>query len=404
MNSGIIDLETITKDVQQVLEHSEACCYPEFKSVEFNAKKIIDTWYKQKKRFIDKWGGLIYECDKITITLEPEVKEKKVFEFADKVQSYYLNNELSDFIFANKNNFFDNLTNQDYTAFDYSNSQYHKINKGSKIIKSFKYFETDTNKLRRIQDEASTLVQQDKITGTLCFSVHPLDFLSLSENNANWRSCHALDGDYRAGNLSYMLDEPTFICYIKSDEEQVLPRFPENIKWNSKKWRVLLYLDPKEEVLFAGRQYPFATLEGLKYVNKFIKTQKIIPKHVDSLMWFLDQQSKWSDWYNDQLAGEFNYKNNDITELDKHIIIKQRIYPLEEIVNDQSHLHFNDLLYSNKYIKPYYMFRYTYSNWKGKFKIGAQVPCLICGNRNLDLPHFLECYKCREDYGIYEED
>ena len=28
------------------------------------------------------------------------------------------------------------------------------------------------------------------------------DYLSLSENAFNWRSCHALDGEYRAGNLS----------------------------------------------------------------------------------------------------------------------------------------------------------------------------------------------------------
>ena len=84
------------------------------------------------------------------------------------------------------------------------------------------------------------ILQEDKIEGTLCFSVHPLDFLSSSENTYNWRSCHSLDGEFCAGNLSYMADSATMICYLKSDKEEILPRFPEDIPWNNKKWRVFL--------------------------------------------------------------------------------------------------------------------------------------------------------------------
>ena len=40
--------------------------------------------------------------------------------------------------------------------------------------------------------------------GYLYLSIHPLDYLSISETNHGWRSCHALDGEYRNGNLSYL--------------------------------------------------------------------------------------------------------------------------------------------------------------------------------------------------------
>lgn len=84
------------------------------------------------------------------------------------------------------------------------------------------------------------LIQEDKVTGILCLSIHPLDYLSLSENTYNWRSCHALDGEYRAGNLSYMMDNTTVVCYLKGEDEAELPHFPAEVKWNSKKWRMLL--------------------------------------------------------------------------------------------------------------------------------------------------------------------
>ena len=71
--------------------------------------------------------------------------------------------------------------------------------------------------------------------------MHPLDYLSLSENTYNWRSCHSLDGEYRAGNLSYMMDKSTVICYLKSNDDVILSNFGPEVKWNSKKWRVLLY-------------------------------------------------------------------------------------------------------------------------------------------------------------------
>lgn len=137
-----------------------------------------------------------------------------------------------------------------------------------KIIRAFKYFCEDKEILNEIQSIASMMIQNDKVSGILCMSVHPLDFLSVSENAHNWRSCHALDGEYRAGNLNYMADNSTVICYLKSTHKAQLPNFPEDVKWNSKKWRMLLFFDNYYDTMMAGRQYPFTENSLLLYIKR----------------------------------------------------------------------------------------------------------------------------------------
>lgn len=56
-----------------------------------------------------------------------------------------------------------------------------------------------------------------------CLSIHPADFLNMS-NGSNWCSCHSMDGGgWRSGCLSYLLDSYSMILYTVSsnfDEEQ----------------------------------------------------------------------------------------------------------------------------------------------------------------------------------------
>ena len=160
-------------------------------------------------KFIDLFGGLIYEWPvPVEFTLDDTQKRSRVMEFVGVVSDSFNNPELADFIEANLDSFYENKV-----------STNDKMPKGMKLLKAFKYFEKNQTALRNIQDMASQIIQEDKIKGTLCFSVHPLDYLSSSENTYNWRSCHSLDGEYRAGNLSYMVDNSTFLIYLKGADD-----------------------------------------------------------------------------------------------------------------------------------------------------------------------------------------
>lgn len=253
-----------------------------------------------------------------------------------------------------------------------------------------------------IQNIASRIIQENKIEGHLCFSVHPLDFLSLSENQCNWRSCHALDGEYRGGDLSYMIDHSTFICYLKSSADCTPPNFP--IKWNNKKWRMLLFLSEDHNMLMAGRPYPFSSDE---------LTQIALDKLRE--IGFASEEAEYN-WYP-------HWSNERIGQIEKKYIFDDDYYPvggklipITELVKDNpSSLQFNDLIRSSCY-KPIYTFRkineslwfdngYGESNEQTtRFKIGGAVPCLRCGVDDIIIADTMQCVKCEIDYPISESD
>ena len=222
--------EKIKEDFDKVISYSQSIPEPK-------TDKLFELWEINKLPFRRMMGGLIYETEeKVCFEIGEKEKFNRVIEFATTVDFRWHYPELSDFIVSQQKGFFNNLTTEDFTS-----PEGIEIRKGTKIVKAFKHFVKDERCLTDIQNAASRIIQENKIEGKLCFSIHPLDYLSSSENTHNWRSCHALDGEYRAGNLSYMMDTSTIVCYIKSDEEENLPNFPKDIKWNSKKWRVLIF-------------------------------------------------------------------------------------------------------------------------------------------------------------------
>lgn len=306
------------------------------------------------------------------------------------VYSRWNNPHLSDFIEEQREGFFSNQVVKDYEAYDGK-----KIPKGMKLVKAFKFFESNQRALEDIQSAASMIIQEDKVEGKLCVSVHPLDFLSISENTHNWRSCHALDGDYRSGNLSYMVDESTVICYLKSEKDEKLPNFPSSVKWNSKKWRVLLFFSNDWNMIFAGRQYPFQTSTGLDFIKDKILVEVFKMGHL----------SNWTD----EKIKSFMVDPNIISVFKSpYLPIGNTVKQLSDIVvNMPGSLQFNDLLSSSCY-EPYYCSSYKehpfgFPELKTTddtiVKVGGQVNCCRCGHRHIQLSESFMCNDCEIAYG-----
>lgn len=212
------DFKALQNQVEEVIRTSQ-----HFQGLDMNIDELMNDWLRAKYRFIEKLNGkLIYEVEEpVAFHLNDDSKAQRLHEFADYVYIHYNNQFLSAFLYdLNVEDFYNNKTSKDY-QFPYS-----CVPKNTKVIKAFKYFIRDEELLKRIQYQASQIIQENCIHGKLCLSVHPLDFLSASENTHNWRSCHALDGEYRSGNLNYLMDSATVICYLKSAEPAHLPHFP----------------------------------------------------------------------------------------------------------------------------------------------------------------------------------
>lgn len=323
--------------------------------------------------------------------LDSQNRESHFNNFVNHINNVYHNEELVNFLTTNKEGFYDNIVNKEYEC---SNT---KIPKGMKLVKAFKFFEKDKEVLTTLQDQASQVIQQDKIEGTLCFSVHPLDFLSISTNTYYWRSCHALDGEYRAGNLSYMSDSSTIVCYLKGANDCWLPSFPEDVPWNSKKWRVLLYLSDNWDLIFASKQYPFSSETGLNIALEHLcAALKINPRSL----------GKWSRIY---ASEAFQKLDKPISLKTDYLPFRGRLYGLDEIIKEPDNsLHFNDLIRSSTYHRPYYAIKdnhwWSDCNQAPKVRIGNRVKCLCCENKDISGSEFMACNSCVEKYDLYCDD
>ena len=346
---------------------------------------LFNRWYEAKKYFIEHFGGLIWESpDTVAFPLDPRDRDNKIDHFVTgTVLCRYNNYDLAHFINDEKEGFFDNIVAKEYRTNDGT-----IIPKGMKMVKAFKYFEKDENNLDAIQTAASILIQENKVEGKFCISVHPLDFISCSENNYNWHSCHALDGEYRAGNLSYMVDSTTVICYLKGNENVILPNFPREVPWNNKKWRMWLYLADEHNALMAGRQYPFTIGGVLDYTRS----------KLFGLLSFGDW--RWSLWHHDIIRRyHFEDGTDETVDCNDILVMGGKFVSRYELVTDKSSLHYDDLLHSS-YYTPYYCWRKT-TKANIHFTIGGQVTCLACGSRNiLNHEHMVCDYcDCDDDYG-----
>lgn len=135
---------------------------------------------------------------------------------------------------------------------------------------------------------------QKKLSAILCLSIHPLDFMTMSDNDNHWSSCMNWTeedggGCYRIGTVEMMNSNNVVCAYLLPDKESKQSWFfgrynrdwygthyvedveegDEEWTWNNKMWRCLYYVE--KDILLSGKSYPyyqedlnFIVLETLK--------------------------------------------------------------------------------------------------------------------------------------------
>lgn len=376
---------------------------------------IFSEWAKNKAWFFDTVGDLIYEVpETVTFELDESSRKQKVDEFIEWIGSEY-NDDMYTFFKDNYEGILENKLKEPWGDFP----------RGMKLSKVLmQEFGISAEDVRQ---RLSMLIQSNKVSGKLCLSIHPLDYLSASENNHSWRSCHALDGEYRVGNVSYMMDNCTIMVYLKSIHEDVkLPNFPTEVPWNDKKWRCYLYVDRENHTVYAGRQYPFFSKEALNQIELLFY----------KMDYFLSQEEKNnilhavnnSFWFGNCLTWDEYKKAYEYTSIKFHhwgirgatkineeeyyfdstkIVVGQgsacKIVPLKNYVEtDHDACCFNDLLQSHTYA-PWIMryqdpIDYMPSLERDKkLHVGAGVKCICCGDYLTADSDIFICEYCRDE-------
>ena len=373
-----MELNEIVEQVKQVIQYSQNYRSDiELKGVE----PMINDWYEAKQYFINAFGGPIYEVPGVCTFELDEQTQTKNFERFVHAQSYkygyVIMHDWCQFMEYNgAQNFYSNVVGTEY---EYNGK---KIVKGMRLLRAFSYFINDETTLDNLQTEASVLIQENKVKGHLCFSVHPLDYLSSSETTLNWRSCHSLDGEYRSGNLSYMMDKSTIVCYLKTGKDVILPHFPDTVPWNNKKWRMLLFLADEHNAFYAGRQYPFTISNILNRLSDYLFP--LLKFNADN----------WSPWRNEYITS-VEYNDGTVVPLDaEYVCIKNHLYKRIELIhNGDNSLQYNDLLNSSIYKNPWYRWRDTTLR-SIHFTIGHQCNCPQCGLYPVKDSETMLCKNC----------
>lgn len=101
----------------------------------------------------------------------------------------------------------------------------------------------------------SQITNKRNLKGTLCLSIHPLDYMTMSDNNSNWSSCMSWTGEgcYRAGTVEMMNSPIVVVGYLKSEAFDY--KINNDFKWNSKRWRSLFIVD--DDIICSIKGYPY---------------------------------------------------------------------------------------------------------------------------------------------------
>lgn len=154
-----------------------------------------------------------------------------------------------------------------------------KIQKGCKplptIHKLLRAIDFSEEVYERFRIAHSQILNSTKVHGTLCLSIDPLDYITMSDNDSNWSSCMSWadhNGEYHGGTIEMMNSPDVLIAYIKSDE----PYYPcgNSYPFSNKKWRQLIIAH--KDILLGNRHYPFhceeAEQEALYWVKEIMET------------------------------------------------------------------------------------------------------------------------------------
>ena len=114
------------------------------------------------------------------------------------------------------------------------------------------------SEITKIQNAVSQIKTNKTVNATLSLSIHPLDYLTMSDNDSDWSSCMSWEenGCYHAGTVE-MMNSPCIVVAYLNSSTPMKRRFwkNEDWEWNNKRWRCLFIVD--KNFICGIKEYPY---------------------------------------------------------------------------------------------------------------------------------------------------
>ena len=280
------------------------------------------------------------------------------------------------------------FTNRVAKEFSYRNkdNKVIKVPEGAKVMrvlqKIAKEFDLPDFEIFRNHISRITEIRKSKIKFTL--SIHPLDYMTMSDNANGWESCMNWTqgpGSYRAGTIEMMNSPVVVVAYITTK-----PYYPANtsIEWTSKSWRELIIVHPN--TICSVKSYPYYNIAFDKAL----------------VNWLADLVEEKTEWrYNRKKPQESLESCSDIKawqdkeDKDNHFLLD---FETNEMYNDFGNTDNYGIFSINPPDNKYHTFTINYS---------GLMTCMCCGESNYysddteaviceDCEPSIYCYCCGE--------
>lgn len=277
-------------------------------SARADLETVLRPWAQNKQELFDRFGGEFVLERQIEYPMDIEELEDKIYkqmndrdpenairkfrvayyEALERVPQlipsrYSLMELVRPTILANNKYDYCSFTIKDPTGKDF------KIPDGCKPVKmlgklakmfNIPYFE-------EFRLAMSMITNQKNLHGTLCLSIHPLDYMTMSDNDYDWESCMSWKnvGCYRQGTVEMMNSPYVVVAYLKGENPMKLFGYGHDEEWSNKKWRELFIIH--DDVVSEIKGYPYqSTLLVDKVLEWIREIQEERGIHYDQEIYF----------------------------------------------------------------------------------------------------------------------
>lgn len=249
------------------------------------------------------------------------------------------------------------------------NGKEYKVSPNTKSIRILGKMARDTKDpgildlYEKLRIVLSQHTNQKELHGNLCLSIHPLDYMTMSDNDSGWDSCMSWVnyGDYRAGTVEMMNSPYVVVAYVESEHKQAT--FAGSITWNNKKWRELFLVTPN--LITEIKPYP--------YDNEFFTKETL------RRLGALQSEANFSDAFKMPVRKTFIHK-------DKELVFRpQATYMYNDFGLTASNKHWAIINENNL------------DSWQTHINYSGAMNCMSCGEEieyNTDYSNEVFCAPC----------
>lgn len=361
-----------------------------------SSRKILTPWAEAKKELFKILGNQLTYKKYIDVNLSKKDYEKQ-FDFF--YTSFFTYNLAEYYRFGSPvGDLIENVISLEELAANrlqkdlvvYSDGEKIIFTKGIKLMRVFHKLAKKANLLNDYENfriKHSTFAQRKHAAGTLTFSIHPIDFLTMSDNNYNWTTCMSVvskEGEYRIGTIE-MMNSP---CVIEAYLEGSVPYSVNGYSLPNKKWRCLFVVTPY--FITPIRSYPYQNYalewEALKDLVDMVENYYgvFIPVDFKRDYCYLTQNKKLAFICNTNLMY-----NDTIDHTPETYAVKADIF-------------YDNSLNWIKDVKESYIQFSTKSNGISflECQYSGMTECMNCGEKIIFITEhdYMTCDECRQEW------